>query len=712
MLFNLSTIDHSIIDALTRYPSVLTITPSKTNYDYNEAISTSTISVVCTYTNGFSETVSTSANWGNSLKLLTSNALTDTVTISYTDNGRTIQGQFNITVHRVLASIEVTASRISYPFNSTIDGTTISVTSHYTDGSIDHPAPYDEITNPYGFTFTPEVAKDPNNSALGSTTITVSYGEADNNHTWENNNVPIFTDTFNISFTKVLDHIAITSFTTTQYNYGDTINAASIEVTAYYTGGGFSPAVVNGWTFTPTIANFTSQNSTSTTGKLTVTYNEENVTVSVQTPDITVYKVLYSLTATPSKTAYAYNEEIKKADLSSVEAWYTDGTHKTLNASEFSISPATAKDISNASAQTVQVDVSHAFNGLTKHYYYSVSIQQVPQSLSATLNRSYYTYNQAITVTSCTCTYTNGTSKAVSGYTYSCGSANNHTATAGTVTVSYTENEVSVSRSIPISIVLTAACYSGTANFRDQGNGNWYAELFTNGTFTIPCDMNVDLYMIGGGQGGGAGETSADSGNHNKTFVYGGPGGYGGCIYKRTNLPLTAGQYVCTIGGGGARGGPGTINTRGAVGGSTQFGTTTNFGNGTNAVPIAHGGGVSRTNTDYEYDGAHGGSRGNYVGSYATPSGGFDGDNVSTTNPDLRDWLNYNRGGGGGGGMSEYDWEWAEHYSSTGSGKGGSMGGGNATKAGTAYYGGGGGGGEPGGAGAGGCGVIVIRNAR
>ena len=688
MLLNLNTIDHSIIDIANRRPDALVINPSKTAYNYNQAIDKTTITVTCIYNDGYSVQLA-QADW----TLITTIANTDTISISYTYNGRTIQGHFNITIQRVLSSITVTSTRSSYPYNSTIDASTISVTSYYTDGTTDHPQ---------NFTFTPGTAKDPNNAALGGTTVTVTYSETNLVNTITCN------ATFNITFTEVLDHITVTN-TSTVYNYGDTINTADITVTAYFTGGGFSPRTVSGWTVSPTVATYSGEGLTAT-GPLTITYIYENVTRTVQTPDITVYKVLQSIKVEPSKTVYNYQETIRAEDMT-VTAYYTDGKHRTLSSNNFTFDPATAENISNANAGTLTVTVSHEYRNIPRTASYGITIRQVPRSLAATLNSSYYVYNQAISVSSCVCTYTNNSTKTITNYAYSCGSTNNHTAAASTVTVSYTENGVTVSTSITIRIVLTASCYSGTANFRNQGNGNWYAELLTNGNFNLPCAMDVDLYMIGGGQGGGAGDRNTDSGNHNKTFMYGGPGGHGGCIYKRAGLSLNAGLYACTIGSGGAAGGGGTINTRGAVGGSTIFGSSSNFSSSSD-IPIAHGGGVSRTNTTYEYEGAHGGSRGNYVGSYATPTGGFDGDSVPTSNPDLRDWLGYNRGGGGGGGMSEYEWDWAEHYSSTGSGRGGSMGGGKATKSGTTNYGGGGGGGEPGGAGAGGSGVIVIRNAR
>ena len=657
MIFNLNTIDHDIIVAANNRPDylVINVTNAGLTYNYNDNIDASTITVTCVYTAGNSAQV-------NDWVLLTPKAISNEVSVQYTYNGQTVVGTFNITVRRVLDHITATTSRSSYPYESTIDPTTISVTSYYTDGTQDHP------TN---FTFSPTVAQGANASA-SSTTVTVSYTE----------NGTTKTASFNISFTKVLDHITCTNSKTT-YNYGDTIDASKITVTAYYTGGGFASETVSGWSLIQTTATGTGT-GTQNNQEITITYTFEGVTVQTTTI-IQVSKVLDHIISTSSTQRYAYNAAINKNAITTT-AYYTDGTTSSIPSSSITISPTNAKVTSDVNATSATVTVT--YSGKTSTFV--IGIYQVPSSLTPTLETTIYTYNQRIQVTSCSVSYTNGSSKTVQNFTYSPSQA-----TATTVNFSYTENGTTVSTSVIIKIVLTQSMYSGVANFRNEGNGNWYAELLTSGDFTIPFDLNADIYLLGGGQGGDNGSISSDASNHNKTFGYGGAGGQGGGTYKQANVTLAAGVYACNIGAGGAGGSH-------AKGGDTTLGLKNQP-----ALYTAKGGGNTITENSYAKDGAAGGTAGQYVGSYATPTGGGNGANATVI-----DYLNYNRGGGGGGGSSYYDWAWANHYSSSTGGAVGSMGGGKYNKSGTVNYGGGGGGGSTTGAGSGGSGVIIIRNKR
>ena len=658
MIFNLNTIDHDIIVAANNRPDhlVISVTNAGLTYNYNDNIDASTITVTCVYTAGNSAQV-------NDWVLLTTKAISNEVSLQYTYNGSTVVGTFNITINRVLDHITATTSRSSYPYEFTIDPTTISVTSYYTDGTQDHP------TN---FTFTPTIAQGANASA-NNTTVTVSYTE----------NGTTKTASFSISFTKVLDHITCTN-SKTIYNYGDTIDTSKITVTAYYTGGGFASETVSGWSLIQTIATGTGT-GTQNNQEITITYTFEGVTVQTTTI-IQVNKVLDHIISTSSTQRYAYNAAINKNAITTT-AYYTDGTTASISASSITISPTNAKVTSDVNATSATVTVT--YSGKTSTFV--ISIYQVPSSLTATLGTTVYTYNQRISVDSCTVSYTNGSSNTVQNFTYS-----PLQATATSVSFSYTENGTTISTTIPIKIVLIQSNYTdGVANFYNEGNGNWHAEFLTSGKFIVPFDLNADIYLLGGGQGGSDGSISTDSSNHNKTFGYGGAGGRGGCTYKRTNVTIPAGTYICTIGAGGAGG-------NGGIGGTTSMGIQNQP-----SLYSAPGGGASITENTYLKNGAAGGAAGAHVGSYATPSGGGRG-----TDATILDYLNYNRGGGGGGGSSYYDWAWANHYSSSTGGAGGSMGGGKYNKSGTVNYGGGGGGGSTTGAGSGGSGVIVIRNKR
>ena len=136
--------------------------------------------------------------------------------------------------------------------------------------------------------------------------------------------------------------------------------------------------------------------------------------------------------------------------------------------------------------------------------------------------------------------------------------------------------------------------YTGQYQFVDEGNGNWYANLLTSGTYTSNKDTTVDIFLLGGG----------GAGNKN------GLGGGGGYYQTATKVALTKGtQYPVTIGGGGS--------TNGASGGqSTAFGYSVNGGSG----------GVG--GTAYSQDCTVYGTNGTGSNVYYYPSDGASGESI------------------------------------------------------------------------------------
>jgi hypothetical protein len=263
---------------------------------------------------------------------------------------------------------------------------------------------------------------------------------------------------------------------------------------------------------------------------------------------------------------------------------------------------------------------------------------------------------------------------------------------------------------------------TGGAIYSDS---TYYYHVFgASGTFTPLSSLTADVLVVAGGGGGGDNTTPAAGG-----------GGAGGLLGFNSQS-LTATNYTCTVGAGGA------INTNG---GNSQFGgLTLCIGGGTGGQTTGgnggSGGGGGAPFTSSEYFGGSntagqgntggtgkgsgssvtaqasggGGGAGATGGSYsgsdpATPGNG--GAGVSTYSSwGIATGVGQNVAGtywlaGGGGGTTRYD----------AIGTGGNGGGGNGSKAGgqnrgITNTGGGGGGGTQGTTGgAGGSGVVIVR---
>ena len=160
--------------------------------------------------------------------------------------------------------------------------------------------------------------------------------------------------------------------------------------------------------------------------------------------------------------------------------------------------------------------------------------------------------------------------------------------------------------------------------FGGSGGSNYlnYLELLeSSGSYTMPFDGILDVYVIGGGGSGGQGHY------HNTTsFVATCGGGAGGCAIKH-NVEVKQGDiFNITIGAGGGIA-PSTSKTEGNPGGQSVF----NYGLLTLTAEGGGGGGRGSTSTpglggsasggDYNFSGGDGGSGPGDV-TYGAASGG------------------------------------------------------------------------------------------
>ena len=233
--------------------------------------------------------------------------------------------------------------------------------------------------------------------------------------------------------------------------------------------------------------------------------------------------------------------------------------------------------------------------------------------------------------------------------------------------------------------------------------GNWKIRFLTSGTLTFTAlngaENGIDVFLVGGG-GSGANGCEESDGTYRST--YGGGGGYTKTV--RGVRISTNTDYAITVGAGGAS--ASSISQSGHNGGSTSaFGATANGGKGA----------VGFTGSSWDGSGGNGGSGGGGVGGNggsdgADGSGEMHGTGQKTTTREFGEEGGNLYSGGGGG-------------AANGAGGAGGGGAGSPTASGsngvdgTANTGGGGGAGSrltypSTHSGAGGSGIVIIRNKR
>lgn len=249
---------------------------------------------------------------------------------------------------------------------------------------------------------------------------------------------------------------------------------------------------------------------------------------------------------------------------------------------------------------------------------------------------------------------------------------------------------------LTVSSYLPKYYYTGLNQIIDEGNFNWKLKLLSTGTLLLNEDIGkVDVFLSGGGGGGG--------------FDQGGGGGGGYTKTVKGVAIQVASPYPIVVGGGGVKG---TGDTVGGTGGaSSAFGTTANGGIGGETFTRQNA--SSQTNDNSYREGGAGGSAGGYGGDNGNTagcsdgaSGNFGAKGQGTTTREFADPGGALYAGGGGGGRTD------GKSKPGGAGGGGTGASTNATNGGINTGGGGGGAGVRGTPGAGGSGIVIIRNHR
>ena len=222
--------------------------------------------------------------------------------------------------------------------------------------------------------------------------------------------------------------------------------------------------------------------------------------------------------------------------------------------------------------------------------------------------------------------------------------------------------------------------YSGSAQLIDDGNFNWRLKLLTSGRLTFSHlgsgASAVDVFLVGGGGGGWYGPSQG--------------GGGGGGYTATSDVALAVGtEYSIVVGAGGNQANGGDTKAMGVTASGGKRGGPAGFCAG------GSGGG---------YAGGNGGSDGS--------DGGPGGQGQGTTTREFGEASGALYAGGGGGGKADRNPPGGAPGGDGGGGHGGWGGAPTAPAPGTTNTGGGGGGNYSGDPGAGGSGIVIIRNHR
>lgn len=199
----------------------ITAMPIKTEYLLNESLDLAGIIVMATYNNGTTSVVTPDCVYvpanGDTLSVLG----TQTINVSYTENGITKTKTFSVEVAIFgVTGISVTRTgNNTYLVNDSLDISRITVEAFYTDGTKEN------VTQEC--TYTPTVLQN-----IGKTTISVSY------------TYPVTGEVFTTSYevwVGEFSHIQVSTRPKTVYQQGEALDLTGIKITALYSNdGGYS----------------------------------------------------------------------------------------------------------------------------------------------------------------------------------------------------------------------------------------------------------------------------------------------------------------------------------------------------------------------------------------------------------------------------------------------------------------------------------------
>lgn len=333
--------------------------------------------------------------------------------------------------------------------------------------------------------------------------------------------------------------------------------------------------------------------------KITVSKGNANL-------DESTYKYIYSTSngATPNTSFTSGNsytlENVTGTYYLIARACDVDGTCTTEVSNPFYVdntAPSGTVQLSlDGSVILANVSATDSGSGI-KEYGYLIQKDNAtcPTSGYVVSSNSNYTFNLSESGTYTVCV------KLIDGVNNSVIISNNIVASNVRLTYALISSNYSCSNSSVGSSPLFT--YTGNCEIVDDSNGNWKIRFLTSGNLTFTRNVDIDVFLVGGGGSG--------------SIVYGGAGGGGGSGYTKsasTSIVKNT-SYSIVIGAGGA-------------GLSDTYSGSGNNGSASSAFNFSAAGGFGGS----EFDGGAGGSGGGAGGfQQSAGAGGTNGGNGSGT---------------------------------------------------------------------------------
>lgn len=324
----------------------LTSKPTKTTYAFGQKFDKTGMKVTVTYTDGTTKDVTDTAQvTGYSA----SKSGKQTLTVSYSENGKTVTGSFTVTVSNSIKRISVATlpDRLSFHVGEIINTNGMKVVAIYEDGSEKDVT--DEVSIAYDF------------SKPGTSQVALSYTE----------DGAAYTVSYTVTVTNSLTGIELVSLPESPaVHIGETLDTTGLTVIATYQDGSEKDVTKD-----VTLAYDFSKSGTSV---VSVTYAEGDKRFK-STFNMTVLPALSMITVTPPETdSFRVGSELDPADLR-ITAEYEDGTTRDVTGRV-----RLSYDFSAPGKKTVTVIYEE--NGVKTTASFVVNVTEAPETVPGDVN--------------------------------------------------------------------------------------------------------------------------------------------------------------------------------------------------------------------------------------------------------------------------------------------------------------------------------------
>lgn len=333
----------------------ITQEPDKMEYYAGEQFDPTGMIIIGSYTNDGKSKEITDYTWSPETFITDGEqdvVITATASVSDDDDNDPITTSLTVNVIGLeLQSIEIITQpdKTSYTHYSAFDPTGMKVIGHYNSGGIQ------ELTE---YTWSPETFEEVGDHQV---TITVTADEKE------------FTATVDVNVYAKIESLSITTLPSTlEYYTGYDFDPTGMIITAKYSDG--TSAEITDYDYEP--KTFTSANEN------TVTISKDDVTTTLSVKVIANVVEKLEITNMPDTLIYENGSKLDTAGMI-VQATYTDGTVKELEASEYTVSPETFTEDGIIEVTISVGDVYASFNVTvqTTIFLSSIEVTQYPTKM-------------------------------------------------------------------------------------------------------------------------------------------------------------------------------------------------------------------------------------------------------------------------------------------------------------------------------------------